>query len=356
MRLDKALLDLAAEQRSCVGIWQVRELGASQTEVARLRRSVRWTPVGSGVLMIAGVAMAKQSEASAEVLAAGPGAVLSHDSAVAHWGVPGFNLLPAITSQLSGHATRRSPHWAVHDLVLIPDRWVTRFDGIRVVRPELALYQACARIHPERAERAFDTAWSMGLLSGPSARACLEDLRKSGRNGTAVYESILEVRGPNYVPPTNNLEGRMAQLADQAGIKLRRQIDLGGETWDGRVDFIEDDVRLVVEVQSERYHSALCDQRADEIRRAALEADGFGVLELWDIDVWTRRRAAVSASAPSRPIAKARRFPCQIDTQVCRSEWENAKTLRRVRAARTAGSSWRRVGGGGRRRSGGTRR
>ena len=100
----------------------------------------------------------------------------------------------------------------------------------------------------------------------------------------------------------------MAQLADQAGIKLRRQIDLGGETWDGRVDFVEEDVRLVVEVQSERYHSALCDQRADEIRRAALEADGFGVLELWDSDIWTRSAFAVSRLRQAVRLARPRRL------------------------------------------------
>jgi very-short-patch-repair endonuclease len=178
------------------------------------------------------------------------------------------------------------------------------------------MYQMSALIHPDRAERAFDTAWSMGLLSGPSARACLDELRRSGRNGTAVYESILEVRGPNYVPPTNNLEGKVAQLGRQAGIGLRRQVNLGGESWDGRVDFIEDVVRLVVEVQSERYHSALCDRRADEIRRAALEADGFGVLELWDSDVWTRSAFAVSRlreavrDAKHRPFSPSERHTC----------------------------------------------
>jgi very-short-patch-repair endonuclease len=308
MRLDRVLLDLAAEQRSCVGIWQVRELGASRTEIDRLRRSPLWTPIGLNVLAVSGTLRDELSEVSADVLSAGPGAALSHEPGTALWGVPGFRLLPAETSQTANHARRRNALGRVHDLVVVPDRWVTSFKGIRVVRPELALYQVCARIHPDRAERAFDTAWSMGLLSGPSARACLADLRKSGKNGTTVYESILDMRGPNYVPPTNNLEGRMAQLSRQAGINLRRQVDLGGGTWDGRVDFIEDDVCLVVEVQSERYHTALCDQQADAIRRSALEADGFDVLEVWDSDVWTRGSTVVARLRQATRVAKAKRF------------------------------------------------
>jgi very-short-patch-repair endonuclease len=308
MRLDKALLDLAAEQRSCVGIWQARELGATRTEADRLRRSALWTPIGYDVLVVAGTVRDELCDVSAAVLASGPGAVLSHESGTALWGVPGFRLLPAEVSQTADRARRRNALGRVHDLVLIPERWVTTFRGIRVVRPELALYQVCARIDPDRAERAFDTAWSMNLLSGRSARACLEDLRRSGRNGTSVYEAILEPRGDGYRPTTTNLEGRVAQLATRAGITLRKQVDVGGETWDGRVDFIEADVRLVVEVQSERYHTALCDERADAIRRASLEADGFDVLELWDSDVWTRGAYAVTRLRQAVRSAKARRF------------------------------------------------
>jgi very-short-patch-repair endonuclease len=258
--------------------------------------------------MIAGATRDKRSDASAAVLAAGPGGVLSHEPGTAHWGVPGFSLFPLVTSQLAGHATRRQVLGRVHDLVLIPERWVTKFDGIRVVRPELAMYQLAARIHPDRLARAFDTAWSMGLLSGQSARACLNDLRKSGRNGTTVYESMLNTRGDGYTPTTTNLEGRVAQLAEQARIKLRRQVNLGGEQWDGRVDFIEDDVKLVVEVQSERFHTALSDQVADEIRHAALAADGFEVLEVWDADVWTRGTYVVGRLRQAIRAAKQRRF------------------------------------------------
>jgi len=308
MRLDKALLDLAAEQRSCVGIWQARELGACQTEIARLRSSQLWTPIGKHVLVVAGAVFDKLGEASASVLAAGPGAVLSHESGTALWGVPGFLLLPTEMSQTHNSARRRGPRGRVHDLEVVPERWVTTYKGIRVVRPELAMYQLAARINPDRLARAFDTAWSMGLLSGASARACLQEMRRSGRNGTLAYESILDVRGDDYTPTTTNLEGRLAQLAERARIKLRRQINLGGEQWDGRVDFIEDDVKLVVEVQSERFHTALSDRVADEIRHAALEADGFEVLEVWDTDVWTRGTYVVGRLRESIRAAKARRF------------------------------------------------
>src|SRR3954452_13791307 len=140
MRLDKVLLDLAAEQRSCVGIWQARELGVSRTEASRLRRSALWDPIGNDVLVVSGAVRDRLCEASAAVLSAGRGAVLSDEPAAALWGVPGFRLLPVEVGQTANNARRRYALGRIHDRLLIPERWVTRYRGIRVVRPELAMY------------------------------------------------------------------------------------------------------------------------------------------------------------------------------------------------------------------------
>ncbi len=299
MRLDKALLDLAAEQRSCIADWQVRQLGGTRTELLRLRRSRGWEAKGAHVLVVAGSVDDDMLRASAAVLTEGPGAVLSHQSAAALWGIPGFRLLPATVSQVNGCAMRRSHLATTHPLVVIPARWVTKHKGIRVVRPELAAYQLCGVLDPpERAARAFDAFWARGLLTGRSAQRCLDDLAERGRDGTVVYRDIIKARGPSYVPPTTNLESRMAELAQHAGIKLRRQVNLGGdEHWDGRVDFFEDDAKLVFEVQSELYHASLSDREGDAARRARLERDGFSVVEVWDSEVW----------GPSRVVAEKMR-------------------------------------------------
>jgi very-short-patch-repair endonuclease len=54
----------------------------------------------------------------------------------------------------------------------------------------------------------------------------------------------------------------------------------------GRVDFRATDLPLIVEVQSETYHTALTDVRDDEVRLAALRAAGFTVVEVTDAQVW----------------------------------------------------------------------
>lgn len=110
-----------------------------------------------------------------------------------------------------------------------------------------------------------------------------------GRNGTALLRRLLDARGLDYTPPASNLESRFQWVLTDAGLpEMRRQIDSGGETWTGRVDFRDEYLPLIVEVQSERYHSSLVDRVADRRRITQLEADGFVVLEVTDEEVWSQ--------------------------------------------------------------------
>jgi very-short-patch-repair endonuclease len=170
----------------------------------------------------------------------------------------------------------------------VHDGWTTVLDGIPIVRPELLILHLCATEHPARAERALDNAWSMRLLSGRSLIACVAQVGASGRNGTALLRELIERRGENYIPPASNLERRAIDVLEPLGVEFRRQVDLGGDHWDGRVDLVADRAPVIVEVQSERFHTALLDRESDAIRRAHLESDGYVVVEVTDVEVWTR--------------------------------------------------------------------
>ncbi|HEX6419154.1 MAG TPA: hypothetical protein VFZ77_11690, partial [Acidimicrobiales bacterium] len=132
-----------------------------------------------------------------------------------------------------------------------------------------------------------DDAWRRRLLSGRSLRRLLDDIATQGRNGIRPLRALLEERGDDYVPPASNLERRFASiLAEVALSPMRRQVDSGGDTWVGRVDFRAEDLPLIVEVQSERFHSALTDKVDDGARLAALRAEGFEVVEIEEGEVW----------------------------------------------------------------------
>ena len=260
-------------------------------------------------MRVRGSAETELQRAALAVLEHGPNAALSHESAAALWGIGrSYRLLPAQVAQLPSTHRGDAAVATMRKVFGLSSRWMTQLEGIPVVRPELCVYQLCATVHPKRAERALDAAWSMGLLSGRSARTCLNELAASGRNGTVLYRELLDDRGDDYTPTASGLEARFHEIARENGfVMLDRQIDVGTDVWIGRVDFRDRDVPLIVEVQSERFHRALSFAADDTTRRARLEAAGFVVVEIWDAQVWHRPHEVVAALRDGRGRARARR-------------------------------------------------
>ena len=185
----------------------------------------------------------------------------------------------------------------VHEVLTLSTDQVTMLDGVPIIRPERLILELCATAHPARAERALDTGWSKALYSGDSLRRIHDELAASGRSGIVLMRDLLAARPPGWTPPASNLEARFMSVAKEACLgQWRRQIDVGSmDHWSGRVDFVARELPLIVEVQSERYHSALTDQTHDAVRHADLEHAGFTVVEVWDTQLWHAKHEAVAA-------------------------------------------------------------
>lgn len=241
------------------------------------------------------------------VLTSGPASALSHESAAALWGLgTSYRLLPPHVYRAHDEADSISGFGDVHRQRGICERWVTKLNNLPVVRPELCIYQLCGAVAFGRAERALDRAWSKGLVSGRSLRACLGDLACRGRNGTVALRTLLAERPIDYVPPASGLEARFQTIAKSFGFsRFRRQVDLGSESdWVGRVDFVDDVDLVVVEVQSEAFHAALSYRRDDADRRARLEALGYTFVEIWDTSIWHRPTEVGAALFDARRRAR----------------------------------------------------
>ena len=223
------------------------------------------------------------------VLDAGDGAALSHVSAAALWGLAGFSLPPFhVTITRRAHNVHE-PLGRVHRMRALEAHHVTKLDGIPVVRPELVILQLAGNVHPGRVGVLLDRLWSMRLLSGPSTRALLDEVAASGVRGVRALRAALDERGPDYIPPATNLEGRFAEVLKRNGLPtMRKQVDLGGQDWCGRVDFVATDRPLLIEVDSEKYHTALSDVAADAAREASLREAGFVVGRVTDEQVFHR--------------------------------------------------------------------
>ena len=114
----------------------------------------------------------------------------------------------------------------------------------------------------------------------------LPELAERGRNGITAMREILAARPLGYIAPASGLEARVIQLLEEAGIRVRRQVDVGGDDWIGRVDLLVEGTNLVIEVDSARYHSALLDRERDARRDTELAAIGLCVVRIAEQDVW----------------------------------------------------------------------
>jgi very-short-patch-repair endonuclease len=125
------------------------------------------------------------------------------------------------------------------------------------------------------------------------SRVC-DELSEHGRDGMKVMREVLVDRPIGYVPPESNLEARVQQLAVDHGLpEMRRQVELGGREWLGRVDFVAVDLPLVVFVDGERWHSSVLDRAADAKQQTGLEAAGFVVVRVLEHEVWYDHPAIV---------------------------------------------------------------
>jgi very-short-patch-repair endonuclease len=309
MSVDDELHRLSAAQHGFVTRADARVAGLSAEALRHRIRRGDWVPYGRRVLHRSGTPWTRASPLMRAVLDAGPGAVVSHTTAAAWWGLPGFDLLTIHITRPRGTTSAPAAFGDhVHEVLDLSTDQITVLDGVPIVRPERAVFELCATTHPQRAERALDTGWSKALYSGVSLRRIHRELACRGRGGTVVMRELLRARGPGWIPPASNLEARFETITRDALLGTwRRQVDLGDDAhWCGRVDFVSSTLPLIVEVQSERYHSALIDQAHDAVRRNSLEDAGLVVVEVWDRQIWTARHEVVAAVRNGVARAKAR--------------------------------------------------
>jgi hypothetical protein len=244
------------------------------------------------------------------VLDAGAGAALAGPTAAAWWGIPGNLLEPLHIARLRDRSTTPNRIGTRHEPTELPAHHVVVLDGIPTQVPPRALFDIAGSRRRgaelpwwvERMERMVDNAWSARLVSGATLHNMLDDLAQRGRSGIRVMRQVLATRGRDYVPPASNLEARAIKVLADAGLPaMRRQVDVGDRHgWIGRVDLRDVELPLILEIQSERFHSSLIDAQLDRQRVERLERAGFVVVEVLETDVWHRPHALVATVQQGR--------------------------------------------------------
>jgi very-short-patch-repair endonuclease len=298
--MDAALWDRiaarAASQHGVVTRQQLRESGVSHGAVVHLAASGRLEAIAESVFVVVGSPATWRRLAFAAVAEAKGRGVLSHHAAAALWALPGFAPMSVHVLAPRGAIDPRTLHLArLHTTRRLPAHHVVELDGIRVTSPVRTVFDLSGVLPLGRLARLLDDAWGLKLVKADSLYDTLEELRGRGRGRVAWMRMLIEERGRAYAAPESGLERRFRRLlANDGQPPMEYQVDLGGESWIARVDAVDRQARLVVQIDSDRFHLSFLDRRHDEQQDAALRALGWTVIRITESDL-SRRPAWVVA-------------------------------------------------------------
>lgn len=276
---------LAEEQHGVVSRVQCRQLATSMEQPFNRGD---WEPLSPRVIRLVGAPRTPHTEIIAAVFDAGTGAVASHRTAAVLWALPGFELDRPEVTRPYGSDKYRPTLGRLHGTRSLPPHHVTTVDGIPVTTLARTLFDLAAVLHPARTERAVDSAVATSPALLPVLHRMLPELAERGRTGIRLMRALLADRPVGYVAPASGLEARLIHVLDEAGIATRRQVDLGGDGWIGRVDLLVVGTNLVIEADSARFHTSRLDRERDARRDADLRDAGHEVLRITEEDVWHR--------------------------------------------------------------------
>lgn len=291
--VDRALAELAGRQHGRVALWQVAEIGLKRSAVTRRVAAGRLHRVHPGVYAVGARVETRESACMSAVLACGPGAVLSHRSAAAHWGLRAHAAgAPVDVTVPTGRRGRYLRGIAAHHSSTIHPKDVVTVDGIPCTSVARTLLDLADVVDPRALERAIEEAERLRLFDGGQVREVLG--RATGRRGAPVLEAVLAA----YDEPTlarRELERLFYELCEGAGIE-RPRTQVAIELADGDTvftDFLWPDAKLVVETDGRETHGTRQAFERDRRRDRRLMMLGYRVVRFTWLDIRRRREEVI---------------------------------------------------------------
>jgi hypothetical protein len=283
--------------------------GLSQRQIQQRVATGLWVAVHPGVYRHAAHPVTPDQQIKAAVLAAGPGAVASHQAAaylwnLLEWGEVGER--PAVTVLRPGGS--RGHGFDVHrvsDLDWSRVRW---WHAIECTDPLWTLASLGAACDGTLVDRAVDRALARRLVTVTALESELVRRSKQGRNGVGVLRQRLATRGFIGAPNPSVLESRALAFLARYRIPVERSEVVLGPEGEYRVDF-----SLVYPVMLEAdgyvWHYSPEHQDRDHQRRNRLKLNGIDLYvtnwrQLWqrELDLARLLRQAIRLGATRTPV------------------------------------------------------
>ncbi|HKH16310.1 MAG TPA: type IV toxin-antitoxin system AbiEi family antitoxin domain-containing protein [Solirubrobacteraceae bacterium] len=268
--VDRSIAALATAQGGVVGHAQLIALGLTRRAIGHRLSRGRLIVLHRGVYAVGHQALTDRGRGVAALLAAGPGAVLSHRAAAAF-----LLIVPALPARLEvtrGDDRRRSrPDLVVHRSSLDFAREVRRRDGLLLTSPARTIADLAATRPAVEVERAWAEARVQNLLQPSHLAAAITP----GRRGARLLTRL--VGEPE--PTRSELERAMFAALRAAALPIpQSNVRIGPYL----LDFLWREQRLVVETDGWAAHGHRGAFERDRMRDATLQARGYAVLRfMW---------------------------------------------------------------------------
>jgi hypothetical protein len=276
---DNRISLLATRQASAFARRQVLAAGATDPMIARRVHSGRWTRAHPGVYVLTGSSPSWIQDVWCALLAAGPAATVTHESALRLHGVERTAHRP-ITLSVPHGAHARVAGAIVHQIDDLAPAQVTFMNGLPVSRVARAVVEVAATIGERRlGDIVDDVVWGR-RTSLLRVSTCLRQVARPGKPGIAKLARVLDARSDGPVPAGSDLERCMFGALAAGGLPApARQTPLPGRGLaDGLVDGSYSDARLILEADGRRWHTRIRDLAKDHVRDAEAARVGWETL------------------------------------------------------------------------------
>jgi very-short-patch-repair endonuclease len=268
---------LARRQHGVVTRQDLLGLGFSPKAIRHRLATGRLRPVARGVYTVGWPLTDRKQGWMAAVRVCGEGAVLSHASAAALWGVGPEGTGPVDVSIRHRHDVSR-PGVRARVRTSLSDRDITERHGIPVTTPVRTLIDRATELAPNGLERMVNEADKRNLIDPEALRVALDD--HAGVRGVKPLRILLDRL--TFRLSDTELEVLFRPIAAQANlsIPLTKVMVNGFE-----VDFYWPGLGLVVETDGWRYHRTASAQSRDALRDQTHTASGLTPLRFshWQV-------------------------------------------------------------------------
>lgn len=278
-----AIAKIAARQHGHITRAQLLALGSSQRTIDRRIQSGALTRVHSGVYAVGYPRVEPVARAAAAVLACGDGAVLSHESAAALWGFRRWPRMPEVIAL----ADRRPPGVRTHRSTTLARHEIRIELAIRTTSAARTIADIARRLTDRQLTRAIQDSRHAGHIR-PSE---LENLLLRCPRARALVD-------PDQNPTRSGLEDDFLRWIRRHQLPMPR-INVKADGTE--VDAVFETERVILEVDSWKFHGDPITFRSDAERGTAHAANGFLPLRLT-----SDRLTAAEAERLHRILARRR--------------------------------------------------